>query len=843
MDKSQHYTIAKDAIPTHYDLYFEPNLKTFEFLGVAKIHFEISKETKSITLNAKDLKIKSAKISSQAVDQDASFELIDNNEVIFTFKNPVSKSSILTIEYVGIHNDKLYGFYRSRYSQNGKESYILSTQFEAPNARAAFPSLDEPLYKATFDVTIATESDLEAISNMPLKETKNLNGKVHHVFQRSPKMSTYLLYLGVGKYEKLSGKAGKVLLNVYSVPGKSQYHLMPLEYGKKLFLDLQNYFQIDYPLPKMDLIAVPDFAAGAMENWGAITFRETALLGNEKETSVGGKQRIAEVVAHEIAHMWFGDLVTMVWWDDMWLNESFATYMEYKSVDRVFPEWKSMHKYYLDSVGSAFVADGLKNTHPISVQVNTAGEISELFDAIGYNKGGSVLLMLEDFVGSDVFRSGLQNYLNKHSYANATKKDLWGAIESECKKRGKHLPVVEVMEDWINREGYPIVSVKTVSPGNFELEQIRFTISGTMDQGSWKIPITYLSEKGEHRIIMSDKKIQIKDAGSWIKLNYKQAGFYRVKYEESNLLLLGKMIKEKKLGSIDSWGIENDLFALLRSGEISLDSYLDFVNNFLMDLEYPANVNLSGHLSWLNSILYNTSLSKTVKDVSLKYHQKILSHLGFEVKSNESSIDTKLRSLALTELGLSSDPIVVSWAQKLFLEVIKNPSAINPNLKRSVYFTSAFNDPNFQKMESLLSIYLGSASPEDKIIALVAIGNLGDKKLLEQCFDFVKNKKVRLQDSVILLGAISSNPNGRELYQKWILENWQFLMDSFDQSSHMLKNCVGGFTLVSDTQTYSKLKEFFANKSNLRDDIRLEVLQTFERIEANLKFIKKNLKK
>ncbi|MBI5222989.1 M1 family metallopeptidase [Candidatus Micrarchaeota archaeon] len=841
MTKNDHYTIAADAIPSHYELYFEPNLKTFEFRGIAIITFQIKKETNSILLNAKDLKIHSAKIISSGSEQECSFKLIDNNEVIFSFLNPVNGEIKLTIEYGGVHNDKLYGFYRSRYSKDGKEGYILSTQFEAPNARAAFPCLDEPSFKAIFDVTIATDVDLEAISNMPIKETRIDGGKKVYVFESSPKMSTYLLYLGVGKFERVSGDAGNVKMNVYSVPGKSQYQQMPLEYGKKLFLDLQTYFQIDYPLPKMDLIAVPDFAAGAMENWGAITFRETALLGNESETSVGGKQRIAEVIAHEIAHMWFGDLVTMVWWDDMWLNESFATYMEYKSVDRVFPQWKAMQKYYLDSVGSAFVADGLKNTHPISVQVNTAGEISELFDAIGYNKGGSVLLMLEDFVGPQIFRNGLINYLKTHAYSNATKKDLWHAIELESRSVGKDYPVVEIMEDWITREGYPIVSVKKITNGVFEIEQERFTISGNVKGGIWKIPITYLCEKGERKLILREKKTRITNAGSWIKLNYKQAGFYRVRYEIENLTILGEFIRNKKLESLDAWGIENDLFALLRSGEIHLPIYLDFVKNYCVDLQYPANVNLSGHLSWLTSILFNQPLSSIVKAVNVGYHVKLLDSLGFDVKPNESSIDTKLRSMALSELGLCGYGRVVDWSKKHFQELLTGKSSINPNLKRPIYFTTAFNSPDLEKFDQFLKVYGGSGSPEDKIIALVALGNLGDSNLLESALNLALSKEVRLQDSVILLGSVASNPSGRLLYMNWALTNWKRFMELYDPSSHMLKNCVSGFGMLADEVSYVQLKTFFSDKSNLRDDIKLEVLQTFERIEANIKLIKKNV--
>ncbi len=839
MTKDEHYTIASDAIPNHYELYFKPDLKKFEFSATAKIKMKSEKTTKKIKLNSKDITISRIVAKSKGAEQSGAFKLIDNNELEVEFEKGLIGEFELVIDYTGFHNDKLYGFYRSKYIENNKEEYMLSTQFEAPNARAAFPCLDEPLYKATFDVSIETDEDLEAISNMPVKEVVKKGKKKVYVFERSPIMSTYLLYLGVGKFEKKSGAVGKVKMNVYATPGKSKYQDMPLEYGKKLFADLQNYFEIEYPLPKMDLIAVPDFAAGAMENWGAITFRETALLGNETETTVGGKQRIAEVVAHEIAHMWFGDLVTMVWWDDMWLNESFATYMEYKSVERVFPEWRAMQKYYLDSVASAFVADGLKHTHPISVQVNTAGEISELFDAIGYNKGGSVLLMLEDFVGSKTFRLGLKSYLTKHAYKNATKKDLWAAIEEQCKKEGKTLPVLEVMEDWINREGYPIVSVKSTGNGDYELEQIRFTISGTIDQGVWKIPISYLGQNGEGKLIMDKKKVIIKNAGSWIKINYKQAGFYRVKYEKENLQKLGQMIHEGKLTSLDVWGIENDLFALVRCGDISVSEYVEFVRQYCMEAQYPANVSISGHLSWLNSISHGKKFEGIAKGINIDFHQKIIKKLGYEVKQNESSIDTKMRTIAFTELGLCADAEALKIATKLY-EQLKSGGAVNPNLKRPIYYTIAFNMPDQQKFDEFMSKYNGNGSPEEKIISLAAIGNMGDQKLLENALRDAISGKVRLQDSIILLSSISGNPKGRKLYLEWAMKNWQKFMQMYDPSSHMLKNCVGGFGMICDKESYEKVKTFLTDKKNLRDDIKLEALQTMERIEANMKLLEKN---
>ncbi|MBI5227498.1 M1 family metallopeptidase [Candidatus Micrarchaeota archaeon] len=845
--KMDHYTIACGAIPYHYELFFEPNLSTFEFIGKTTIKLRAEKPIKSIKLNSKELKITSAvlTIAGKSQVQEVHFTLDNSSEATFKFSSPVKGEFELAIDYVGAHNDRLYGFYRSSYRHNGKTSHMLSTQFEAPNARAAFPCLDEPEFKATFDVSMLIDSELEAISNMPIKETKLLPtegiGKKKLVtFETSPKMSTYLLYLAVGNFDQVRGSVGKVKINVFATPGKNAYVDLPLDYSKRLFADLQTYFGIDYPLPKLDFLAIPDFAAGAMENWGAIAFRETALLGNELETTVAGKQRIAEVVSHEIAHMWFGDLVTMLWWDDMWLNESFATFMEYKSVDRVFPQWKAMLKYYLDSVGTAMVADGMVNTHPISVKVNTAGEISELFDAIGYHKGGSVLLMLEDFVGPEIFQKGLTRYLKKHSYANATKSDLWAAIADECEAQGKNYPIIAIMEDWINREGYPIVNVRESGEGVFILDQERFTISGNKKGSVWKIPISYLSEKGEGKILMDNPTAQITNAGKWIKLNYKQAGFYRVNYQSRNLVELGKLIKEKTLSGLDVWGIENDLFAFVRSGQMPLTEYLEFVKNFCSECQYPADVNISGHLGWLNSVAYGQEFVKGAKKLSLSLHEKILGRLGWVVDPKESSIDTKLRSIAISELCFLGDPEAVRKAKSLFDGLMEKGQILNPNLKRAVYSAVAFNKPDQQTFSKFLGIYQGSGSPEDKIIALSAIGSFGERGLLAKALDLSQSKEVRLQDSVILTSGVASNPLDRQIYRNWAMKNWHSLMVKYDPSSHMLKNCVGGFGMLADRKSLFELESFFSDKSNLRDDIKIEVKQTLERISANIKFIERN---
>src|SRR3989344_4181595 len=315
-----------------------------------------------------------------------------------------------------------------------------------------------------------------------LKELAEKNKKITK-FQTTPKMSTYLLYLGVGKFEYLENNSSRVKIRVYTVPGKKNLGKMALDYAQRFLDYFDNYFGIKYPLPKCDFIAIPDFSSGAMENWGAITFREIVLLGDEK-TSVANKEYIAEVIAHELAHQWFGNLVTMKWWDDLWLNESFATFMAQKAVSEVFPEWEYDLRFYEDILESALSADSLKSTHSISVPIKHVKDVSQIFDRISYEKGCSVLHMLESYIGNESFRKGLTIYLKNHEYSNAVKEDLWNALAESSKNKN----VTKLMSAWVNKPGYPIVNVE-----NNKLTQKRFLLSEE-SKGTWPIPIQYITE-------------------------------------------------------------------------------------------------------------------------------------------------------------------------------------------------------------------------------------------------------------------------------------------------------------------------------------------------------------
>ena len=392
----------------NYDIQFEPIFSNFTFKGIEILSFVTTSSNKFV-LNCAEIKIKKCYILSKSKTIDTQFKLNTKNETLtINVKQKVSGKLRLCIEFEGILNDRLLGFYRSKYiDSSGKTKYMATTQFEAADARRAFPCWDEPATKATFDVSLVVEKNLMAISNMPIKKRQSLDSKFLYEFERTPIMSTYLLYLGVGEFEYVQTKLRNIQIRVLTTKGNKNKAKLSLELTKKFLGEYEKYFGIKYPLPKLDMLAIPDFAAGAMENWGAITFRETILLYDPKTSSTRTKQFIAEVISHEIAHQWFGNLVTMKWWNDLWLNESFATFMATKIVDKFYPEWDLWDQFLEDAMNTAMSLDALKTSHPIDVKVNHPSEIREIFDSISYDKGGCILRMLEHFVSEKSFQKGL----------------------------------------------------------------------------------------------------------------------------------------------------------------------------------------------------------------------------------------------------------------------------------------------------------------------------------------------------------------------------------------------------------------------------------------------------
>ncbi|MEE8114520.1 MAG: M1 family metallopeptidase, partial [Nitrososphaerales archaeon] len=477
-----------NVTPLNYNLEFDVDLNNSEFNGREVIGLTVENETRTIVLNSADLKILecSLKFGKQVIRLSSSIN-VEKQELKLRSPKPIRGKAELMIRFSGLLTDDLAGLYRSSYrGRDGQERYLATTQFEATDARRAFPCFDRPDMKATFEISIILDRGLRAISNTHMKGERVLDKKKKRVtFARTPKMSTYLLYIGVGPFEYLRDTSQGVEIRIATVPGKKNQGKLALQYTKDLLDYYQRYFKIKYPLKKLDLLAIPDFASGAMENWGAITFREIYLLYNKKTSSTLTKQILAEIIAHELAHQWFGNLVTMRWWNDLWLNESFATFMANKAVDDLYPGWDLQQQFLNSDTASAFRLDALKTSHSIDVKVNSPSEIAEIFDEISYAKGGSILRMVEGFVGNKAFRDGLRSYLTSNKYGNAETADLWSAIQNVSKK-----PVIDLMRTWIKQIGYPIVKT-SVKDSKILFNQTRFMFEQSEeDKTKWHIPLS-----------------------------------------------------------------------------------------------------------------------------------------------------------------------------------------------------------------------------------------------------------------------------------------------------------------------------------------------------------------
>ncbi|MGC8662340.1 MAG: M1 family metallopeptidase [Candidatus Micrarchaeia archaeon] len=827
----------ENIIPLRYRLKIYPNSETKRFKGHVEIDLEIKKKTRTIKLNAKGLDIKNASVSSGKSIVKTKTRLISENEELDIILNTQVKGrATLSIDYEGLHNENLYGFYLSKYKEGGKESKILTTQFESSDARAAFPCFDKPSMKAVFEVTLIIDKELDAISNMPVKEAKLLGDKKEVLFYPTPKMSTYLVYMGVGKFEYLSSNAGGIKIRAITRPGQKSFAKISLLFAKQFVLFYEKYFGIKYPLPKLDLIALPDFSAGAMENWGAITFREIDFLIDPKKISLTMKRQVADTVAHEIAHQWFGDLVTMEWWDDLWLNESFATYMSMKAVDSVYKNWHVELDYFIDTVSTAFSADQLKTTHPINVKVDTPAEIESIFDSISYNKGGSVLRMLEDYAGSEIFRKGLHRYLKKHAYSNAKKQDLWNAIEVEAKRSGKKLYVSKIAKAWINTAGYPLIKLQNGKEPS--ITQEKFTILGDTKNILWPVPITYFYSKNGiskiGKILLTNKTAKLENNFDLIKLNYNQKGFYRSSYEEEYLEVVGSAIKSGILKSIDGCGVEGDLFALLIGRKISLDKYLNFVSNYLLNSGYPLNIQLSSHLIGLYFKAYDLEVSKSIKNVAIEFLVKNLKKIGMKPKKEENEQTSIFRSHLISGLGMLGDKNIINFSMKN-LDTALYSNNIVPEIRNAIYTVAAFNG-NEKIFDMIKSAYVNEEFPEKKIYLLSSLSLFSRKDLARRALDMTFSSDVKLQDSYIIPYHMSTNPFGKELVLEFIKDKWQFIKKQFEPGTHMLGRFVESLSTQVGEDKLEEIHDFFAMKENFSPTIKKELKETLEKIEINTKF-------
>jgi tricorn protease interacting factor F2/3 len=823
-----------DTIPLNYELQFEPDLNKFTFEGKEKITVNCKKPTNFISLNCAEIKIHSCHLKQQNCVIDCQTTTDDKTELLsIRLKDKVKGFATIIIEFEGILNDRLLGFYRSQYKQNGKTKFIATTQFEAADARRAFPCWDEPEAKATFEISILSERKFIALSNMPVKSITKLGNKKLYKFEKTPIMSTYLVYLGVGEFEYLVSKIGKTQIRVVTTKGNKSKGKFAIDLGKKLLTSYEKYFGIKYPLPKLDLIAVPDFAAGAMENWGAITFRETILLYDPNTSSTKTKQFIAEVISHEIAHQWFGNLVTMKWWNDLWLNESFATFMATKFVDKFYPEWDLWNQFVEDAMNVAMGLDSLKTTHPIDVKVNSPAEIREIFDAISYDKGGCILRMLEDYVGEPNFRKGLKNYLAKFKYANAKGQDLWDAIGKASK-----MPVSTMVNSWLKQPGFPLIEIKQ-NGTNLKISQNRYLLEPGRkpSMGKWIIPLSIDAGGQTISKLFSQKSVSIRIPKSiGFVANYGRKGFYRVKYDEGTLLDLKMLVDQKQILPIDRWAIQNDLYSLCVSGNENVRNYLDFSDAYFNEDSYLSTINVGHNLSSIYFRSYDEKFSEEIKEYAVNYLRKILHDVGWDPKKSDKHTDALLRSFAISTLGRMDDEDVCKEAHNRYRKFLQNSKSLHPDLIEPVCSIVAWTG-NSKTYDELVKLYQKAKTMEEKLRFLGAMCGFKDPKLLKKSLDFSQTPNVRSQNMQLPIMKVAANPYGKKILWPWLKKNWKKLNKKVGHGNPLFNRIVASISSVADDSMEKEIKAFF--DKNPTPGTERTQSQTLERIRINSKFLRR----
>ncbi|XP_021607282.1 aminopeptidase M1 isoform X2 [Manihot esculenta] len=839
--------LPKFAVPKRYAIRLKPDLSACTFAGSVSVDLDIVDHTKFIVLNAGDLSVHSSSVSftsSKQVFQPVKVELVEADEILvleFAETLPVGVG-ILKIDFDGVLNDKMKGFYKSTYEHQGEKKNMAVTQFEPADARRCFPCWDEPACKAKFMITLDVPSELVALSNMPVLEEK-VDGPLKTVsYQETPIMSTYLVAVVVGLFDYVEDYTSDgIKVRVYCQVGKANQGKLALNVAVKTLELYKEYFAVQYALPKLDMIAIPDFAFGAMENYGLVTYRETALLFDDKNSAAANKQRVATVVAHELAHQWFGNLVTMEWWTHLWLNEGFATWVSYLAADSLFPEWK-VWTQFLDQITEGLRLDCLEESHPIEVEINHASEINEIFDAISYRKGASVIRMLQSYLGAECFQRSLASYIKKHAYSNAKTEDLWTALEE-----GSGEPVNELMNSWTRQKGYPVVSVK-LKDQKLEFEQSQFLASGSHGDGQWIVPITLCCGSYDvHKNFLLQTKSETLDAkdsrlaeigSAWIKLNVHQTGFYRVKYDEELSARLRYAIEKKYLTETDRFGILDDSFALCMARHQSLTSLLTLMDAYREELEYTVLSNLINLSYKVTSIVADATheLSDYVNQFFINLFQYSAEKLGWDPIQGESHLDAMLRGEILTALAVYGHDPTLNEASRRFHAFVddRNTPLLPPDIRKAAYVAvmQRVSPSSRLGFDSLLRVYRETDLSQEKTRILSSIASCPDPNIVLEVLNFVLTSEVRSQDAVF---GLAVSKEGRETAWAWLKDKWDHIEKTWG-TGFLITRFVSA--VVSPFASFEKAKEveeFFAGRT--MSSIARTLKQSIERVIINAKWV------
>lgn len=852
--------LSGNVVPERYNIKLKPDLEKFTFEGEETITVRVAKLTHTVTLHSRELDIEVGEVDSENRKFFASRISYDEKAETATlyFAAPIPRGAAkLRLVFRGILNDKLRGFYRSQYEVAGEKRHMATTQFESTDARRAFPCFDEPAQKAVFDVTLLVPRHTVAISNtLPISEIEREGDLREVTFSPTPKMSTYLLAFIIGEFEHLETRTKEgTLVRVFVTPGKKHQAEFALECAARTLEFYNKYFDIPYPLSVLDLIAIPDFSAGAMENWGAITYRETALLVDPKNSSTASKQYVALVIAHEIAHQWFGNLVTMEWWTHLWLNEGFASYIEYLAVDKLYPSWNIWTQFaYLDS-SRALGLDALKHTHPIEIPVHHPDEIAEIFDEVSYSKGASVIRMLADYLGEKDFRDGLRVYLKKHSYANASTIHLWQAF---AKVSGE--PVEKIMKNWTGKGGYPVVSA-AIKRGALELTQKRFFSnphSGKLanNRALWAIPVSVSGNSGKitktlfekrrmtlplrnHSNILQNVRMIGGETG-WLKINLGEAGFFRTAYSPELLAKLRQPLRAGKLSELDRLGLVRDAFALAEGGVAPTIEALRLAAEYRGEESYTVWAELALHLRKVFNLLSDSPAAENYKKFARGVFEQAIKKVGWVPKAGESQNQTLLRGLILGNAGDYGHTETVAKAKKLFSDFLDRGKPVPADLRGAVYGIAAEHCGE-KEFHEVLARYRKETLHEEQGRLGRALASFADKKLLAQTLGFSLSKDVRSQDTLSIVASVWGNPMGRDLAWQFVKKNWPTFLERYGSGGYALSRLVKCGSIFHTRADYNDFKKFF--RTHPAPGASRAVEQVLEKIDGNIRWLARDEKK
>jgi len=768
--------LPETSVPENYRVTLTPNFDKDNFGGDEMIQIRVLKPSPSIFVNSLDIDFQEATITSGGTTQTAKV-LIDKEKQMATLTVPKTiptGSASIHLRYTGILNDKLRGFYLSK---AGGRKYAV-TQFEATDARRAFPSFDEPAYKATFDITAVVDKGDTAISNSPIASDQPgpVAGKHSITFKTTPKMSSYLVALAVGDFEYVEGVADRIPIRIWTTPGKKQMGNYALQVAEQCVKYFDSYFGIKYPFEKLDLIGLPDFAAGAMENTGAITFRDALLLVDEKRAPTDAYKEIGSVISHEIAHMWFGDLVTMKWWDDIWLNEGFATWMETKPLEAWKPEWH-MKLDDLADTGNSLNLDSLQNTRPIHQAVDTPAQVEELFDGIAYGKAAAVLRMLESYLGPEVFRAGVNEYLKAHEYGNATEGDFWSALAKASNK-----PVDRMMPTFVNQPGAPLVSVNSQCQGDttrVTLSQRRYYYDhNLLDSNSkelWIIPVSLKAAGStkEEIVLLTSKNqtFDLQGCNSWVFGNAGVQGYYRTGYDSGTFQSMSRNV-EKSFTPAERIVLIRDAWAAVRTGQQPIGDFLQLADGLQSERTAKVVEQMDLELDYIGEHLVSEADRAGYQSFVRGLLGPIQKELGWSVVPGEDTNKRDLRAHVTYTLGYTGrDPEVLAKAKDLALEEMKTPGTVDPSLVDTVFTLAASNgDPALY--DQMMLRVRENQSPEQYYRYFYNLARFTDPALVQRTLDFAMSPAVRSQDALNLIAAVMNTTTGANLGWKFVRSHW-----------------------------------------------------------------------